>query len=55
MKQLFVPKEWRLFIDSSKNRFKAVLLHNGDIKPSIPIGQAVICKDTYDTMANYLS
>lgn len=31
------PCEWRLFIDSSKYSLKAVLLHNGNLKPSIPV------------------
>ena len=31
------PAEWCLFIDSSKRNLKAVLLHNGYLKPSIPI------------------
>jgi len=29
--------EWRLFIDSSKVSLKAVLLHNGNLLPSIPV------------------
>ena len=28
---------WRLFIDSSKVSFKDVLLHNGNVLPSIPV------------------
>ena len=28
--------KWRLFIDSSKASLKAMLLHNGNIHPSIP-------------------
>ena len=35
------PAEWRLFIDSSKRNLKAVLLHNGNLKPSIPIAHSV--------------
>ena len=35
------PGEWRLFIDSFKTRLKAVLLHNGNDLPSIPVGHAV--------------
>jgi hypothetical protein len=35
------PEEWRLFIDSSKLRLKAVLLHNGNMHPSVPIGHAL--------------
>ena len=29
--------EWRLFIDSCKVSLKAVLLHNGNVLPSIPV------------------
>ena len=42
------PAHW--FIDSSKTSFKAVLLHNGNIKPSIPVGYCILRKETYDTM-----
>ena len=42
--------EWRLFIDGSKYSIKAVLLHNGNIKPSISIGYSVTAKETYDAM-----
>ena len=38
--------EWRLFNDSSKARLKAVLLHNGNIHPSIPVAHAVQLKET---------
>ena len=38
--------EWRLFIDSSKESLKAVLLHNGNIHPSIPVAHAVKLKET---------
>ena len=31
------PEEWRLFIDSSKSSLKAVLLHNGNDYPSVPL------------------
>ena len=31
------PNNWRLFIDSSATSLKAVLLHNGNIFPSIPL------------------
>ena len=44
------PAHWRLFIDSSKTSLKAVLLHNGNIKPSIPVGYSILRKETYDTM-----
>ena len=42
--------EWRLFIDSSKTSLKAVLLHNGNIHPSIPVAHAVQLKETYETI-----
>jgi hypothetical protein len=42
--------DWRLFIDSSKLSFKAVLLHNGNIPPSIPIGHSVHNKESYEDM-----
>jgi hypothetical protein len=44
------PGEWRLFIDSSTLSLKAVLLHNGNELPSIPVGHAVYMKETYDNL-----
>jgi len=44
------PVHWRLFIDSSKTSLKAVLLHNGNIKPSIPVGYSILRKETYHAM-----
>lgn len=46
----YVPDEWRLFIDSSKVSLKAVLLHNGNTKPSIPVAHAVGLHETYEAM-----
>ena len=48
------PNEWRFFIDSSKTSLKAVLLHNGNVLPSIPVGHAVHMKETYDNMKQLL-
>lgn len=45
------PEEWRLFIDSSKKSLKAVLLHNGNTKSSIPLSHAVDMKETYESMS----
>ena len=42
--------EWRLFTDSSKASLKAVLLHNGNEKPSIPVAQATGLNETYESM-----
>ena len=41
------PDEWRLFIDSSKTSLKAVLLHNGNVLPTIPVGHAIHMKETH--------
>ena len=48
------PKEWRLFIDSSKLSLKAVLLHNKNMLPSIPVRYAAHMKETYENMKNLL-
>ncbi|XP_022900735.2 uncharacterized protein [Onthophagus taurus] len=48
--QPYNAHEWRLFIDSNKSSLKAVLLHNGNEKPSIPIAHAINTKESYETM-----
>ena len=48
------PEEWRLFFDSSKLSLKAVLLHNENMLPSIPVGYAAHMKKTYENMKNLL-
>ena len=40
----------RLFIDSSKLRLKAALLHSGNTLPSIPVGHSVHNKELYEIM-----
>lgn len=50
LSQTYAASDWRLFIDSSQRSLKAVLLHNGNIKPSIPIAHSVHLKETYDNM-----
>jgi len=45
-----IPLYWRLFIDSSKLSLKAVLLHNGNTLPSIPVGHSVHNKESYENM-----
>ena len=49
-----IPEEWRLLIDSSKLSLKAVLLHNKNMLPSIPVGYAAHMKETYENMKNLL-
>lgn len=48
------PKEWRLFIDSSKRSLKCVLLHIGNIFGAIPIGHSVHLKEKYEHIKTVL-
>jgi len=50
----FVPSQWRLFIDSSIHSLKAVLLHNGNVKPSVPIAHGIDLKETYENLKNII-
>lgn len=50
----YKPEQWRLFIDSSKTSLKAVLLNNGNVLPSIPVGHAVHMKETYENIKQLL-
>lgn len=51
----YVPENWRLFIDSSKTSLKAVLLHNGNVHPSIPVFYSKHTKETFDSMEMILN
>lgn len=55
MKEPFVGREWRLFIDGSKTSIKAVLLHIGNVKPSIPVTFVSGMKEEYSTMRDILT
>ena len=48
------PNEWRLFIDSSSKILKAVLLHNGNIYPSIPIAHSTQMTENYENVKHLL-
>jgi len=50
LSQSHIASEWRLFIDSSKRSLKAVLLHNGNQKPCIPIAHSAHLSETHDNM-----
>lgn len=50
-----IVEEWRLFIDGSTDSLKAVLLHNGNEKPSIPVGHAVDMKESRESLQNILT
>jgi hypothetical protein len=43
-------EQWRLSIDSSKVSLKAVLLHNVNKFPSIPLVHAVHVTETYEDL-----
>ncbi|QQP51270.1 Uncharacterized protein FKW44_012583, partial [Caligus rogercresseyi] len=45
---IYDPKEWRLFIDSSKSSLKCVILHNGNVYGAVPIGYSVSLREDYD-------
>ncbi|XP_074027684.1 uncharacterized protein [Leptinotarsa decemlineata] len=47
--------EWRLFIDSSTKILKAVLLHNGNKFPSIPLAYSVHLKENYNSIKMLLT
>lgn len=48
------PEEWRLFIDSSTKSLKAVLLHNGNQYPSLPVAYSVQMKEEYENVKRLL-
>lgn len=43
-------REWRLFIDGSSSSLKAVLLHNGNQQPAVPIAYSKTMKETYENL-----
>lgn len=49
------PHEWRLFIDSSTTSLKAVLLHNGNLLPSLPLAHSAHMKEEYPNVKNLLA
>ena len=49
------PSEWRLFIDSSSESLKAVLLHNGNNYPSLPMAHSADHKENYTSVKMLLS
>ena len=46
----YEPKDWRLFIDSSKRSLKCVLLHNGNQFASVSIAHSTTLKEKYGAM-----
>ena len=46
----YEPKDWRLFINSSKRSLKCVLLHNGKQFASVPIAHSTTLKEKYEAV-----
>ena len=46
----YSASDWRLSIDSSKRSLKAVLLHNGNVYPSILIAHSVQMKQDRESV-----
>lgn len=44
------PAEWRLFLDSSKESLKGVLLHVGNKYPSVPVAYSTSMGESYENM-----
>jgi len=49
------PEEWQLFINSSMFSLKVLLLHEGNILPSIPVAYAIHKKDMCENVKEILS
>ena len=46
----YEPKDWRLFIDSSKQSLKCVLLHNSNQFASVPLAHLTTLKEKYEVV-----
>ena len=46
-----IASKWRLFLDSCKRSLKAVLLHNGSIKSSVPVARSLHLKESCKSIA----
>ena len=53
LKLNYNASDWRLFIDTSKESIKAVLLHIGNILPSIPAYLTTL-KENYENLSNIM-
>ena len=49
-----IPTQWRLFIDNSTKSLQAVLLHNGNTFPSIPLAYSMQMKENYENVKQLL-
>ena len=46
---------WRLFLDAFKKSIKAVLLHNGNTLPSVPIAYSTTMKESNENLKTILT
>lgn len=49
------PDEWRLFLDGSSKSFKAVLLHNKNLLPSVPLAYCKRLPEKYENIEYILN
>ncbi|GFG38379.1 hypothetical protein Cfor_03177, partial [Coptotermes formosanus] len=52
---VYNPEEWRHFIDLSKVSLKTVLLHHGNIYPSVPLAYSAHMKESHEYMHTLLN
>ena len=52
---LYDKTNWRLFIDTSKDSIKSVLVHNGNTLPSVPIAYTTTMKKSYENLKAILT
>ena len=51
----YIPTEWRLFLDSSKQSLKCVLLHNVNLYEGVVVGHSVHLRETYDDVKEVIN
>lgn len=49
-----ITDDWRLFLDGSSNSLKAVLIHNDNLRPSVPLAYVEKMPETYESMEKIL-
>ena len=52
---LYDETNWRLFMDTSKDSIKSVLLHNGNTLPSVLIAYSTTMKKSYENLKAILT
>ncbi|XP_076318488.1 uncharacterized protein LOC143229683 [Tachypleus tridentatus] len=55
LKMSYDNTNWRLCIDASKDSIKAVLLHNSNTLPSVPIAYSTTMKESYENLKAILT